>query len=318
MRRLFKIHTACFCLLLLGLVGARSARARALPDAFELFFTAPGVLVYGNEEVEEAYEYVQILDLSAGARLEFWYGDLTPAPRGGGLFGGASPTFKRHYLPDVWLSLAAEEPDMLCLVNGQFFRDTVDGMWVDPTELAFPLKHDGVIVSEGYERRRFRSNRAMLQLWSDHAAIDSLNRQALYNSTAPNIIAGLDEEARIRPGEKLGRTMIGVGDGDGDGRHERLFIYSGAAATQRHAMATLRAFGAQQIMILDGGGSAQLSCAGYSYIRRIRPLPQMIATIPASSAQPAGLERQAVADPHLTMFEKMLARWLQILQPRQE
>lgn len=299
----------CFILLaaLLQAAPARSASRLALPDGFELWLTAPGVIVYGNETVAEAQEYVQVIDLGAGARLHFWHGPVSSTQRSIGLFGGSSPSFERHYLPDVWLSLSATEPDMLCLANGQFFRDTVNGMWVNPTELAFPLKAEGVVISEGYEQRRFRNQRVMLQLWSHHASLSPLTRQAFYSSTAPSIIAGLHEEARVRPTEELGRTLLGVGDGNGDGFKEQLLIYSGAAATQAHALRTIRAFGAQEAMWLDGGGSAQLACEGASYINRIRPLPQMLATIPAARHAPA-------ADPHLSLFEQMLARWLQLLE----
>lgn len=311
MRRAYWTPGVFFCVVLLFLFlwagSAYGAAQKAIPEPFELFFSAPGVAVYGNEETEEAYEYVQVVDLSAGATLYFWHGATVGEERGGGLFGGASPTFERHYLPDVWLSLSGAQPTMLCLVNGQFFRDTVNGMWVNPTELAFPLKQDGVVVSEGYERRRFRNQRVMLQLWSERAEIAPLSRHAFYTSTAPDIIAGLHEQAHVRAIEELGRTLIGVGDGDGDGVDERLVIYSGEAATQAHARGVARAFGARDMMWLDGGGSAQLSCEGFSYIRRIRPLPQMIATIPAAADVVA-------PDPHLTRFQQMLARWLQLFE----
>ena len=300
------------CLTLLAVsfsaFATRRAPVTAIPEQFTLFLTAPGVAVYGNETTEGAEEYVQILDLNSGARLEFWHGAIGTAGAGEGLFGGASPRIERHYLPDVWLALEPFEPDMICLANGQFFRDTVNGMWVNPTELAFPLKSDEVVISEGYERWRFRTQRVMLELWQDHASIAPLSRQAFYSSTAPNIIAGLHEQARVRPTEELGRTFVGLSDGDGDGLQERLFIYSGAAATQAHAAAVLREFGARTIMMLDGGGSAQLACEGASYIQRVRPLPHMMATIPG------GDQQQPTTDAYLSFFEETLARWLRLLE----
>jgi hypothetical protein len=302
-----RFHLPGFLLLALFVSLAASAAPRAVPDPFSLFTAAPGVAVYGNESEEGAEEYVQVLDLKAGARLLFWVGTIDDAGRGQGQFGGPNPRIKRYYLPDVWPALQSEQPDMLCLANGTFFRDTIDGLWVDPTQLAFPLKREGRVLSEGYERRRFRRDRAMLQLWDDRAQIAPFSRSAFYASSAPNIIVGLDETARVRATEALGRTMVGLGGGDGDGTRERLFIYSGAASTQARAVAVLRAFGAQEVMMLDGGGSAQLLCEGASYIRRVRPLPQMIATLPA-------VVPQAPADPYLSLFEKTLARWLGLLE----
>lgn len=288
-----------------------SARPAAVPEPFTLFLSAPGVAVYGNESEVDAEEYVQILDLSAGARLFLWHGAIVDAGAGEGQYGGASPRFERHYLPDVWLALEEVQPYMLCLANGQFFRDTINGMWVNPTQLAFPLKSDGVVISEGYERRRFRWQRTMLEIWDDQAAISAFSRLDFNTSNAPDIIVGLDEQARVRATEELGRTFIGLGDGDGDGLNERLFIYSGAASTQRHAAGVLRAFGAKELMMLDGGGSAQLSCEGASYIRRVRPLPQMIATIPAQSQVRTRIA--AEPDPYLKFFEETLSRWLRLL-----
>lgn len=306
-----------FCLLvaLSHAAAATAARLAAIPEPFELFFSAPGVAVYGNESELDAEEYVQILDLSAGARLLLWHGAIVDAGVGEGQYGGASPRIERHYLPDVWLTLESTQPQMLCLTNGQFFRDTINGMWVNPTELAFPLKSDGVVISEGYEQRRFRRHRAMLEIWDDHAAISPFSRLAFNSSGAPNIVVGLGESARVRATEELGRTFVGLGDGDGDGLQERLFIYSGAAATQAHAANVLRAFGAQRIMMLDGGGSAQLSCGGAGYIHRVRPLPQMMATIPAPSAAQSTMQTEIAPapEPYLKFFEETLSRWLRLL-----
>ncbi|HSM58294.1 MAG TPA: phosphodiester glycosidase family protein [Candidatus Sulfomarinibacteraceae bacterium] len=264
------------------LAGAPEARTAGLdlPPRFELWTSAPGVEVY---ESEDGAEFVQLVDLRSGARLDFWYKLAAgPSPinqgRSEGIYGGNSPAFERHYLASVWEEVAAAEA--VCLANGQFFRDTINGRWVDPTELAFPLKSDGVMVSEGYERYRFRRHRQMLALWPAEAAIMPLNRAALYSSTAPDIIAGLAETASVRSSEPLGRTFVGTADRDGDGRSETVLIYSGEAVTQQEATATLRAFGANAVMMLDGGGSNQLLCEGSSLINRVRPLPQMIATVP--------------------------------------
>lgn len=293
--------------------SATAVRPAAIPESFELFFSARGVAVYGNESEVGAEEYVQIVDLSAGARLHLWHGAIVDSGVGEGQYGGASPRIERHYLPDVWLALEPSQPQMLCLANGQFFRDTINGMWVNPTELAFPLKSDGVVISEGYEQRRFRWHRAMLEIWDEHAAISAFSRLSFNTSSAPDIVVGLGASARVRPTEELGRTFIGLGDGDGDGLQERLFIYSGAAATQAHAAAVLREFGAQAIMMLDGGGSAQLSCGGAGYIRRVRPLPQMIATIAAQSQTPTQSEITPTPEPYLKFFEETLSRWLRLL-----
>lgn len=291
------------CVLFGALSLARGAESRgaARPDDFTLLTTSPGVEIYENED---GSEIVQVIDLRRGARLELWHGQVSGAGPGKGIFGGNSPQMSRHYLPDVWQAVEEQTPDAVCLANGGYFRDTINGMWVDPTELAFPLKKDGVLVSEGYEMRRFRREREMLELWSSHAKISPLSRTALYTSTAPDILAGLDETAWIRATEPLGRTLVGVGDRDGDTLNEVLYVYSGAEVTQSHAVSVLRAFGANDVMMLDGGGSNQLICYGYSHIKRIRPLPQMIVTVAAPATQPVEME----VEPFWELLQENLAR----------
>ena len=44
-----------------------------------------------------------------------------------------------------------------------------------PTRLPFPLKVDGVVVSDGYERDDFTEQKVMLELWDDRANIVKLN-----------------------------------------------------------------------------------------------------------------------------------------------
>lgn len=253
------------------------------PDGFTPAAFAPGVHVYHRHGDDGALEYVQIVDLSAGARLDFLHGLITDPGVGRGIYGGNSPSFNRQYLSNIWEALPASAPPALCLSNGQFFLDTRNGAWVDPTELAFPVKSDGVILSEGYERWKFRSQRVMLEIrpggW---ATISPYSGIAFYRSTAPDIIVGLSEQARVRSLEELGRTYVGLVDGDGDGLREILLLYSATAATQETAVATLRAFGARELMMLDGGGSTQLLCQGQNFIFRVRPLPQTIATISAA------------------------------------
>lgn len=252
------------------------------PDDFTPAAFAPGVHVYHRHGDDGALEYVQIVDLSAGARLDFLHGPIVEPGVGRGIYGGNSPSFNREFLSAIWGTLAAGDPPVLCLANGQFFLDTRNGAWVDPTELAFPVKSDGVILSEGYERWKFRSQKVMLEIrpggW---ATISPYSGIAFYRSTAPDIIVGLSGRARVRSLEELGRSYVGLVDGDRDGLREILLLYSATAATQETAVATLRAFGARELMMLDGGGSTQLLCQGQSFIFRARSLPQTIATIPA-------------------------------------
>lgn len=284
--------TPLFLLLVLlpgSLLAGRAAPAAGspLPPGFSPLFTAPGITVY--EELDSdvnAEVFVQVVNLAAGARVELLHGPIVFSGQGEGVYGGANPRFDRQYLPAVWEAFTAESGEAVCLVNGTFFKDMENGFRVNPTTLSFPLKRAGVVVSEGHDRYRFYRHRRMFLLWSDRAEIVPLDPRTLYDSPAPDILVGLSPRAAVRAWESLGRTFVGVADGDGDGSRERVLIYSGEAATQAEAEATLRAFGATEMMMLDGGGSSQLFCEGRDVIQRSRPLPQTLITVPGPAQPP--------------------------------
>jgi len=121
----------------------------------------------------------------------------------------------------------------------------------------------------------------MLELWGDHADIVALSQEALYGSSAPNAIGGLTEEANKRSKFSVGRTFVGVDDRDGDGNSETILVFNTLSAKQSGAAETLRSFGADEVMMLDGGGSTQLLCRNGWMIRSDRPVPQAIAVIAA-------------------------------------
>jgi hypothetical protein len=294
------------CLLLVPAAVLATARVQdggaTIPAGFSLVTAGRGVRVYlseeeppeeeaetvdedGGEEGEEVVapvlrkELMQVIDLSSGARLAVHHGPILERA-GDGIYGGPNPRISRQYLETVW-SVATEEPDAFCVSNGTFFLDMRDGSRVDPTVLSFPLKSDGIVISEGHEARRFRSARVMLELFGDHAAIVLLSRQAFYGSDAPDVVTGLSPRASLRSLAKVGRSWIGTADHDGEGQHETIYLYSALAVTQAHAEQVMRAFGAETMLMLDGGGSTQLICEGEGYIVQSRPLPQTMITLQA-------------------------------------
>lgn len=275
-----------------GILGGRAgaqAPEITVPAGFGSLFSAPGITVYEQLENDvDAEVFVQVVDLASGAQVKLLHGPIVEPGQGEGVYGGDNPRFDRQYLPTVWAEFLAEQEDAVCLVNGGYFRDTESGVRVNPTTLSFPLKRAGVVVSEGHDSYRFYRHRRMLALWPQHAEIMRLDVGELYSSTAAEIVVGLGERAVVRATERLGRTFIGVADGDADGIREIVLIYSGEAVTQQEAAATLRAFGALEIMMLDGGGSSQLFCEGQDVIQRSRPLPQTIITVPAGEQAEPG------------------------------
>lgn len=281
-----------------GIAAPARSQPDSLPAGFALELSGRGIQVYLSAEIEEEgaegegeasaegeervlrRELVQVVDLSSGARVALHHGPVVGRSRGAGIYGGPNPDIERQYLETIWQFVAAH-PDTFCVSNGAFFLDMEGGSRVNPTVLSFPLKRDGVVISEGDDERRFRNARLMLQLWDDHAEIGLLSRQAFYDSSAPDVVAGLSPHAPLRSYAQVGRSWMGTADHDGDGLHETVYLYSGLAVTQRHVEEVLRAFGATDMVMLDGGGSTQLICGGEGYIMQSRPLPQTIVTLQA-------------------------------------
>jgi hypothetical protein len=148
-----------------------------------------------------------------------------------------------------------------------------------PTRLPFPLKSDGNYLTDGYAEKEFPGKKLMLEVWKDRVNISDMNRFSFAFSTAPTIIAGLAEDANKHADRYVARTFVGVEDRNNDRRYETLLIYSTSSARQVDAAAVLRSFGADKVMMLDGGGSTQLICQGKGYINSDRLIPQALGVI---------------------------------------
>jgi hypothetical protein len=71
-------------------------------------------------------------------------------------------------------------------------------------------------------------------------------------------------------------------------------IFNSKISRQIDAASVLQAFGADQVMMLDGGGSTQLICQNEALIKSDRPIPQAIGVVSAPQ------ESQAAPQPDLT------------------
>jgi hypothetical protein len=124
----------------------------------------------------------------------------------------------------------------------------------------------------------------MLEIWSDRADIKSLSKSNLYGSSAPNILGGLSENADKGIYTYTGRTFVGIDDADGNGSYETVLIFNSSYARQVDAAAVLRSFGADKVIMFDGGGSTQLQCGSTSYISSSRTIPQTIGVVSGGGA----------------------------------
>lgn len=253
----------------------------AVPEGFELLAAAPGVSLYRKDYADGAPDFVQVVRLDEGAAVRLLYGPIREARPGKGAFGGYDPRIGLKSLQQFWETLSSAYSNAFCVSNGQFFY-----MRESPTRLPFPLKVDGRIVSDGYARQEFAGQKLMLEIWSDRADIVELTREALYTSTAPNIVGGLSEEANKRAKHYTGRTFVGVADYDQSGAFETILIFNTRQARQVDAAEVLRSFGAAKVMMLDGGGSTQLICQGVVYVGSERLIPQALGVVAATQTPP--------------------------------
>ncbi len=227
-------------------------------------------------------DYVQEVDLSQGARLKLLHGDITEPRPSGGSFGGPDPRMTSPALSTFWRQMTAEDSHTFCVVNGGFFY-----MPEYPTRLAFPLKVDGRMVTEGWGIDTYVGEHLMLALWDDHADILPMTQESLYASDAPNILGGLSENANKRAKFAVGRTFVGLADRDEQPGYETVLILATRTATQSGAAQALRSLGAIKVMMLDGGGSTQLRCRSGDLLPSERPIPQAVAVVAATPAQVA-------------------------------
>jgi hypothetical protein len=262
-----------------------------IPDGFKLVMQDAGVQLFRKAYPNGTPDYVEVIRLDQGAGIQVLHGAIAEPRSGKGVYGGDDPTFFVHTIQDFWSEFSSAESGAFCVTNGQFFY-----MKESPTRLPFPLKADGKVLSDGYALKDFPGQKLMLELWDDHAQITPLSQEALYNSTAPDIVAGLAEDAPKNIKKYVGRTFVGIDDQNGDGKPETVLLFNTQTARQVDAASTLYDFGATQVMMLDGGGSTQLICRGDELITTDRFIPQALGVLAAS---PEGeiIQSLAVPDP---------------------
>ncbi len=267
-------------ILLAAMVGPANAQTvtppAGIPPGFYKIDSARSVDLYRKDYSNGSPDYVQVINLSQGAFLTLMHGEISEPRLTKGVYGGADPRMTSLLIETYWQKVTNQEEDAFCIVNGLFFY-----MPEYPTRLAFPLKVDGKLVTDGWGINTYVGQQLILELWEGRADISELSSDSLTKSSAPNLIGGLTEEANKRAKYAVGRTFVGIDDRDGDGDFETLLIFSTLSAKQTGAADTLRSFGADKVMMLDGGGSTQLLCKSGWHIRSDRPIPQAIAIIAA-------------------------------------
>ena len=258
-----------------------SSSGITVPSGFNQILSDIGVALYKKDYAGGQPDYVQVVDLIQGASVKLLTGTMQSPGTGGGGFGGNNPTFTTTSLSTAWDSFNSSNSGAFCISNGAFFSMS------NPAPLAFALKQNGTIVSDGYAGSSDPSGPVeMLELWGDHADIRSLTKGNLYGSSAPNILGGLSENANKSMTSYVGRTFAGIDDTNGDGKYDKVMIFNSLYSRQIDASTVLRNFGADKVIMFDGGGSTQLRCGATSYVSSTRPIPQTIGVLRGGNTPP--------------------------------
>ena len=265
----FNIYLGLLVLLALATTNVQAAQT---PDGFYLLTSADGVNLFRKDYPGGTPDYVLVADLSKQAGLSLLTADTSSAGAGQGAYAGPDPAYTLEPLDQFWTTFSKQDRRAFCVLNGGFFVADGDGT----ARLSFPLKLDGQLVSGGAEGGSFSDQRRMLEIWADHLSIRSLDGDLLQGSVAPQLLAGLSEDADQNPTDWTGRTFVGVADADGDGQAEQVLFLVSKTTSQADAAGVLRDFGASQVMMLAGGNATQLACGGQPYVYSDQPLPQAI------------------------------------------
>jgi len=271
----FPFFTYIIMCVLITIVFSNVAFTYNIPEGFSEIKSEPGVVLYQNNN-----HYVQVVNLKEGASIKLMHGPIANEGQGEGVYGGDNPGFTLQTLEQIWSNFSSSYSNAFSVTNGQFFSTNSN-----PSPLAFPLKVNGNIVSDGYGIDEYVNQKLMIELWDSYADIRQLTEENLYGSSASDILAGLSEYADKGLNTDNKRTFAGIIDDDMDGSFETVLIFNSTVATQYAAAQILRDFGSTKIIMFDGGGSTQMICQGTNYILSSRLIPQSIGILAAPSTE---------------------------------
>jgi hypothetical protein len=158
-----------------------------------------------------------------------------------------------------------------------------------PTEMSFPMRDNGVVVTTGKETEIF--DRSVLSLDGQSAQIETYTLPGGATMEEVERALGSARNATVARGRFLdsnapdGQTFAAVKDRDGDTLHETVIFYFSVRISPNEVNAILtNEFGVSRsaagAIRLDGGNSAQIRCAEGLDIRNrefgfTRPIPHV-------------------------------------------
>ena len=240
-----------------------NAIGKTIPSGYQRILNTSGVQVFKNSERQS---YVTVVSLNKAEAIDLT-GKYTDAPN-----GKVAPRSMSQFWQDS-ISQNTSKRRAQVVINGTFFAK-----YNQPTPIAFGLKTAVTIISYGYGLDEFPGLNKTVA-WNNETKqvrIDDYDRTTFDNPEYPEVVGALAQTAGKRANRELARTFIGVKDTDGDAKNETIIVFSSKSATQINAVAALKAFGAKQIAMLDGGGSTGLVVDGKRSIDSGTSVPHAI------------------------------------------
>lgn len=253
------------------LISATSAKKNPIPAGYRQILNTPGVKVFAQSPqlrstLLNRSSYMTVIDLKHATAIDLT-GKYTNVPQ-----GKVAPRSMSEFWQDL-VSKNTPQRQAQVVVNGTFFAK-----YNQPTGIAFGLKSAGTVISYGYGLAEFPGLNQTIA-WNNRtqqAQIADYDRSTFDNPQFPEVVGALAAKAGKRANRELARTFIGVRDTDGDNKHETMLIFSSTAAKQIDAVTALKSFGAQQVAMLDGGGSTGLVVEGQRLIDSGTSVPHAI------------------------------------------
>ena len=221
---------------------------------------------------------MQSVDLSTGASLALLHGDSN--------FEGESPYFERQSIEDAWKDFKQNNEQAFSIINGEFFGESWwDNLPSDKTQLSFPLKVDGEVISLGVNNKNDKRLKTF-EISNGTVSINPFERNKFINDSfsAPDVLTGFNYN-NYNGSDEAGKTFIGIKDSDFRNGYETVLILTSRdeRLTNDEAKKNLENFGASEIIVMDSGGSTALRSNKSEYLstKWFRTIPQTIGTLKA-------------------------------------
>lgn len=239
---------------------------RTIPVGWSLVESGNGVRLFKKGGTSH---YVQEVNLTK-ASIAFHQGSSVLATS-----NNPSPSFVKRRVSgssnSYWSQYGSQA---FSIVNAAFFYGS---------ESAFPIKYNNTLVSAGYGNNEPWAKRTF-EVYGSYADVKPYTNTSNDYSTVlsqfshvPTAMVGIHPAAKKpRDEESIERTFIGLTSANSD----KVYILTTRSRTQLEAFDLLKNefnCNGSKIVMLDGGGSTQMTCENVNYITSSRAVPSIIA-----------------------------------------